>query len=72
LVVRHFDKPGVLARVLGLLSEERINAQEMENVIFDDAVTACCTIKLDSKPSDKILKEIPQKDEIINCSLIEL
>ena len=27
LVVRHYDKPGVLARVLRLLSEEKINAQ---------------------------------------------
>jgi D-3-phosphoglycerate dehydrogenase len=73
LVVRHFDKPGVLARVLRLLSEERINAQEMENVIFDGEKTACCTIKLDSKPSDKILKEMPQKeDEIIDISIVEL
>ncbi len=73
LVVRHFDKPGVLARVLRLLSEERINAQEMENVIFDGEKTACCTIKLDSKPSDKILKEMPEKeDEIIDISMVEL
>jgi D-3-phosphoglycerate dehydrogenase / 2-oxoglutarate reductase len=73
LVVRHFDKPGVLARVLRLLSEERINAQEMENVIFDGEQTACCTIKLDSKPSDKILKEMPVKeDEIIDISMVEL
>ena len=73
LVVRHFDKPGVLARVLRLLSEERINAQEMENVIFDGEKTACCTIKLDSKPSDKIIKEMPQKeDEIIDISIVEL
>jgi D-3-phosphoglycerate dehydrogenase len=73
LVVRHFDKPGVLARVLRLLSEERINAQEMENVIFDGEKTACCTIKLDSKPSNKILKEMPEKeDEIIDISIVEL
>ena len=73
LVVRHFDKPGVLARVLRLLSEEKINAQEMENVIFDDAVTACCTIKLDSKPDEKTLEEIESgKEEIINLTLIEL
>ena len=73
IVVRHYDKPGVLARVLHLLSVERINAQEMQNVIFDDEKTACCTIKLDSKPSDKILKEMPIKeDEIINVSLVEL
>ncbi len=73
LVVRHFDKPGVLARVLRFLSEERINAQEMENVIFDGEKTACCTIKLDSRPSDKILKEMPEKeDEIIDISIVEL
>lgn len=73
LVVRHFDKPGVLAKVLRLLSEEKINAQEMENVIFDDAVTACCTIKLDSQPTKKTLSEIESlKEEIINVTLIEL
>jgi D-3-phosphoglycerate dehydrogenase / 2-oxoglutarate reductase len=73
LVVRHYDKPGVLARVLRLLSEEKINAQEMENVIFDDAVTACCTIKLDSRPDEKTLEEIESgKEDIINLTLIEL
>jgi D-3-phosphoglycerate dehydrogenase len=73
LVVRHYDKPGVLARVLRLLSEEKINAQEMENVIFDDAVTACCKIKLDSRPTEKTIKEIESlKEEIINVTLIEL
>ncbi len=45
----------------------------MENVIFDGEKTACCTIKLDSKPSDKILKEMPEKeDEIIDISIVEL
>jgi D-3-phosphoglycerate dehydrogenase len=73
LVVRHYDKPGVLARVLRLLSEEKINAQEMENVIFDDAITACCKIKLDSQPTEKTIKEIESlKEEIINVTLIEL
>lgn len=73
LVVRHYDKPGVLSKVLGLLSSEKINAQEIENVIFDGELTACCTIKLDSSPSEKSLKEIEaNEDDIINISLIEL
>lgn len=73
LVVRHFDKPGVLAHVLNLLSLEKINAQEMENVIFDGELTACCTIKLDSKPSDETIVKMREKsEEIINASLIEL
>ena len=45
----------------------------MENVIFDDAVTACCTIKLDSRPDEKTLEEIESgKEDIINLTLIEL
>jgi D-3-phosphoglycerate dehydrogenase / 2-oxoglutarate reductase len=73
LIVRHFDKPGVLARILNLLKEEHINAQEMENVIFEDSFTACCTIKLEKKPSEKIVKEIQSKrEEVINASLVEL
>lgn len=73
LVVRHFDKPGVLAQVLNLLSLEKINAQEMENVIFDGEATACCTIKLDTKPSDGALQKMrANTDEIINAALIEI
>lgn len=73
LVVRHFDKPGVLAQVLNLLSIEKVNAQEMENVIFDGEATACCTIKLDTKPSDEALQKMrANKAEIINAALIEL
>ncbi len=73
LVVRHFDKPGVLSKVLKLLSEEKINAQEMENVIFDGESTACCTIKLDSRPSENTLETISNSHEdVINSTLVEL
>src|SRR6202007_959815 len=37
LVVRHLDRPGVLASVLDAISGARINVQEMENVVFDGA-----------------------------------
>lgn len=49
LVVRHYDKPGVLADVLAIIREADLNAEEISNVIFDGAQAACCTIQLDSE-----------------------
>lgn len=71
LVVRHFDKPGVIANVMSELKEADINAQELENVIFDGKKTACCTIQLDAEPSKKILENIrTRQDEVISATLI--
>ena len=72
LVVRHYDKPGVIANVMNELKKADINAQELENVIFEGKKTACCTIQLDSKPSDKTYKKIStRQDEVISVMLIE-
>lgn len=71
LVVRHYDKPGVIANVMSELKEANINAQELTNVIFDGKITACCTIQLDMKPSDHILESIrTRQDEVISATLI--
>jgi D-3-phosphoglycerate dehydrogenase len=70
LVVRHFDKPGVLANVLGDLKASNINVEEMENVIFDGGLTACATIKLQAKPSDEALDRIRlRRDEVIQATM---
>jgi D-3-phosphoglycerate dehydrogenase len=72
LIVRHFDKPGVIANVMNELKEADINAQELENVIFEGKKTACCTIQLDAKPSDKTFNSIRTRhDEVISAMLIE-
>lgn len=72
LVVRHFDKPGVIANVMSELKEVKINAQELTNVIFDGKKTACCTIQLDARPSDDIMQSIrTRQDEVISATLIE-
>ncbi|MEX0720277.1 MAG: phosphoglycerate dehydrogenase [Balneolaceae bacterium] len=72
LIVRHFDKPGVIANVMSELKEANINAQELENVIFEGKNTACCTIQLDAKPSDKTFNSIrTRQDEVISAMLIE-
>ena len=72
-MVRHFDKPGVLANVLEYLKTSKINVQEVENVIFEGQQTACCTMRLEARPGDDVLGEIRKRgDEIIQASLIGL
>jgi len=73
LIVRHYDKPGVLANVMTVLKEGNINAEELENVIFDGKIAACCTIQLDAEPSEEMLEKIRSKtDEVISATLINL
>ncbi len=70
LVVRHYDKPGVLANVLGDLKASAINVEEMENVIFDGGQTACATIKLQQEPKADVLQKIRTRhDEVIQASV---
>jgi len=70
LVVRHYDKVGVLANVLDAIREGGINAQQIENTVFQSAAAACCVIELDECPTAELLERIrSRKDEIIFAEL---
>jgi len=54
------------------LKSADINAQELENVIFEGKNAACCTIQLDSKPTDDIFQKInTQHEDVISAMLIK-
>ncbi len=73
LVIRHYDRPGVLATILNSLKTESINIQEVENVIFEGTQTAVCSLKLESKPSDYTLGVIRSRtQEVIQAQLVKL
>ena len=73
LVVRHVDRPGVLAGVLDAIKSEQINVQEMENIVFEGAAAAVARINLDNAPSDAILNQIrSSSSDIIELNLIRL
>jgi len=73
LIVRHLDKPGVLANVFDRLRDLSINAQETENVIFDGAQAAIARINLDSAPPRELLDNIKLGcPEILDMHLVEL
>ena len=73
LVVRHLDRPGVLAGVLDAIKSEQINVQEMENIVFEGAAAAVARINLDNAPSEAILNRIRSgSPDIIELNLIQL
>jgi D-3-phosphoglycerate dehydrogenase len=73
LVVRHQDRVGVLANVLVAVREAGINAQKIENTVFNEAAAACCVIELDDRPRPELLALIrSRKDEIIFADVFEV
>ncbi|MBP1589163.1 MAG: hydroxyacid dehydrogenase [Kiritimatiellae bacterium] len=69
LVVRHYNKVGVIASVLLLLREAGINIEEMQNLVFEGAAAACCTLKLDQCPSDDLVAAVAASPNILSASL---
>ena len=58
LIVRHRDRPGVLAHVFHHLREGNINVQETENIVFEGAEAAIASINLDRAPDAALLATI--------------
>jgi len=58
LVVRHRDRPGVLAHVFAHLRAHALNVQETENVVFEGAEAAVARINLDGAPDAALLSAI--------------
>jgi len=73
LVVRHLDRPGVLAGVLDAIKSEQINVQEMENIVFEGATAAVARINLDNAPSTGMLNKLRSESaDILELNLIQL
>jgi len=73
LVVRHRDRPGVLAHVFDQLRRGGINVQETENVIFDGAEAAVARINLDGSPSSDALAGLRSgNDDILDVRVVPL
>ena len=73
LVVRHRDRPGVLAHVFDHLRKSDINVQETENVIFEGAQAAVARINLDGAPPDALLTQISGgNSDILDLHLVTI
>ena len=72
LTVRHLDRVGVLAGVLGEMREAGWNVQEMENLVFAGAEAACARIRFDGAPNDATLDRIRDVEHVLNATVIAL
>ena len=69
IVVRHHDRVGVLASVLGALREENTNVQEMQNVIFRGNEAASATIVVQREPTEALLEKLRAHDDILSVQV---
>lgn len=65
LVVRHYDKVGVLAQVLNIVRKYGINVAEMSNTIFQGQKAAMAVIRIASEPPAELLAEIAALSDIV-------
>jgi len=63
--VRHRNRVGVLASILRIIRENRINVETMENLIFAGADGACAYIQMDDQLSPEALKALRDSSEDI-------
>ncbi len=72
LVVRHIDRVGVLANVLGRLKDEGVNVQEMENIVLGGARAAIAQISVDREPSRETIQKIKMDESVFDASVFSI
>jgi D-3-phosphoglycerate dehydrogenase len=73
LVVRHYDRVGVLAFVMDQIRRAGINIEEVQNVIFEGAAAASCRIQLDAEPGPELLTALKAGNpDILGLELLQI
>ena len=73
LVVRHYDRVGVLAFVMNEIRRAGSNIEEVQNVIFEGAAAASCRIQLDAEPTAELLAALKAGNpDILGLELLRI
>ena len=72
LVVRHRDRPGVLAHIFGELRAAGLNVQETENVVFEGAEAAVARINLDGAAPPHTVNAVRENADVLDVQLVTL
>lgn len=73
LVVRHRDRPGVLAHVFDRLRQADLNVQETENIVFAGATAAVARINLDGLPTPAVCDSITSgNSDVLDLQVVAL
>lgn len=69
LTVRHLDRVGVLAAVLGVLREAHLNISNMQNRVFAGSTAAVATINVDHAVPEATIDALRAIDNVIQASV---
>jgi D-3-phosphoglycerate dehydrogenase len=72
LVVRHYDRVGVLSAVLGALREAGLNVQEMTNEVFSGAGASVASIHVQGEVPSRVLTSVRGNPDVIFASVRNL
>jgi D-3-phosphoglycerate dehydrogenase len=73
LVVRHKNRPGVLAHVFDHLRQAHLNVQETENIVFEGADASVVRINLDGAPGTALCDTIKSGNrDVLDLQLVNL
>ena len=72
LVIRHLDRPGVLAAALDAISAAGLNVQEMENVVFEGGEAAVARINVEGPLGEDLVEQVGTHPSVLDVQLIAL
>ena len=72
ITVRHQDRVGVLAGVFGVLKENGVNVQEMENLVFSGAKAASARILVEDLVSPQVVAALEKCDGVLHVGATSL
>jgi D-3-phosphoglycerate dehydrogenase len=72
LVVRHYDRVGVLSAVLGALREAGLNVQEMKNEVFSGAGASVASIHVQGVIPEPVLQSVRRHRDVIFATARDL
>lgn len=71
LITKHYDRPGVIAKITNALAEFKINIAFMKVFRHSKGDTARLVVQVDDNVSKKVLKTIKDFDEVIEIKFIK-
>lgn len=70
MIVRHYDRVGVLASVLDVIRRADISVQEMSNTIYQGHEGAVAVLRLDKEPAPEVVESISaMTDKVIEVEV---
>ncbi len=69
LIIRHYDRVGVLAAIFGVLRGAGLNVQHMENRVFEGRVAAVAAIDVSAGFTDELKRQLEELPDVLGVGV---